>query len=240
MRTMSQGCEPMTEMALFDEPTPDWSHDEWTVREVSPETIKRWVIDWHYSHRTPGGGTVGYGVFCPDMIGIITVSTATNAHGVAKKLGLEDIPGNYEISRVVCHPDAPKNTASRSIAACFPAWRQRGWQWLFSYADTGQNHHGGIYQALNSIYCGISEARPGYLHDGVPMHPRTVVSVYGTQAWPKVREIAERAGHTIEKIDNMNTAKHLYVVNIGTPAQRKLIRKRLKPIQLPYPKRDVS
>lgn len=227
----------MDSLNLFDEPEPDFSAASWRVKEVTPETTRRWVESWHYSHRYPGGGTVGYGVFAPDMVALVTVSTATNASGVAKRYDLELFPGNYEISRVVAHPNAPKNTASRAIAACFPAWRARGWEWLFSYADTGQNHHGGIYQALNCLYVGLSPAERGYLLDGQPIHPRTLVANYGTRAWPAVQQLAEKQGKQLERIDGMNTAKHTYIVLCGQPASRKAIRKHLADRVLPYPKR---
>lgn len=229
------------DLELFDEPEPVFDRTrEWAVREVTPVTTRRWVKDWHYSHRYPGGGTVGYGVFAPDMIALVTVSMATNAAGVAKRLGLELHPGNMEISRVVAHPSAPKNTASRAIAACYPIWRARGWEWLFSYADTGQNHHGGIYQALNAIYCGLSPARDGYLVNGEPMHPRSVVARYGTRAWPRVVDVAASQGDVIERVDDMNTPKHTYILPIGAPASRRAIRAALAPFAKPYPKREPS
>lgn len=229
----------MESLALFDEPESDFSAQRWTVKEVTPETTRRWVKSWHYSRRYPGGGTVGYGVFAPDMVALVTVSTATNAAGVAKRYDLELFPGNYEISRVVAHPDAPKNTPSRAIAACYPLWRSRGWEWLFSYADTGQAHHGGIYQALNAVYVGLSPSERGYLMDGQPIHPRTLVSVFGTRAWPAVQDLARQRGNDLQRVDGMNTAKHTYIVLCGQPASRKAIRQHLAAVALPYPKRKV-
>lgn len=225
----------MSNLTLFDEPTSVFSYNQWEVREVSPQTIKRWVLDWHYSCRTPGGGTVGYGVFAPDMVCLITVSTATNASGVKGKYGLEDIPGNMEISRVVAHPDAPRNTPSRSIAACYQLWHNRGWEWVFSYADTGQHHHGGIYQALNAIYVGLSPAERGYTIDGKPIHPRSLVARFGTRAWPTVQQMAARQGHDLQRIDNLNTAKHTYILPIGGPSSRRHIRQQLAPYTKKYP-----
>lgn len=228
----------MSDLALFDEPTSIFRRQNvWQVREVSPPTIRRWVADWHYSHRTPGGGTVGYGVFAPDMVCLVTVSTATNASGVAAKYGLLDFPGNMEVSRVVAHPSAPKNTPSRAIAACFPIWRARGWEWLFSYADTGQDHHGGIYQALNAIYVGLSPAERGYLMDGQPVHPRSLVAKFGTRAWPTVQQMAATVGHDLQRVDNLNTAKHTYILPIGVPSSRRQIRQALAPFAQRYPRK---
>ena len=222
---------------LFADPVSNFSRQEWKVREVSTETVRRWVTTWHYSHRYPGGGTVGYGAFAPDMVALVTTSNATNASGLARRYSLDKYPGNIEISRVVAHPDAPKNTPSRAISACFRLWSARGWEWVFSYADTGQNHHGGIYQALNAIYVGKSPGRHGYLLDGEPIHPRSVVSKFGTESWPRVRELAKAEGHELLKVAEMNTAKHVYILPVGGPASRRAIRDALAPFTLPYPKR---
>jgi hypothetical protein len=231
------------QLAIFDVPASTFDRErEWVVRELGSaggkfETARHWVEAWHYSHRMPAPGTRTYGLFCPDMACCVMVSWPTNVHGIATRYDLHQWHGNMEISRVVAHPDAPRNTASRALSAVFDLYRQWGYDWLFSYADTGQNHHGGIYQALNAVYVGLSDARPGFLHDGQPLHPRMLVDVYGTQAWPRVQEIAERAGHTLERIDGLNSAKHTYVLPIGGPAVRRAIRRHLAPVSLPYPKR---
>lgn len=229
----------MEEMTLFSEPTPDFSSQNWSIRETNIETVRNWVTRWHYSGRVPGGGTVGYAAFCPDMVAMVTLSLPTNASGVAKRYGLQDVPGNWEVSRVVAHPQAPKNTPSRAISACLRVWHGRGIEWVFSYADTGQNHHGGIYQALNACYVGLSPAEAGYLFNGSPIHPRTLVTRFGTRAWPLVQELAAKQGDVLEKVKNLNTAKHTYILPTGPPASRRHIKSLLTPFLLPYPKRQL-
>jgi hypothetical protein len=219
---------------------PDFSARQWRVRFVSAETITHWVIEWHYAHRYPSPGPVGYGVFAPDMVALVVTTLGANAHGVAAKYGLASDVGNLEIARVVAHPDAPKNAASRAIASCYSTWRAQGYHWLFSYADTGQGHHGGIYQALNAVYVGLSAARPGYLADGREVHPRSLVSRYGTQAWPRVQELAAADGVALVKVPGLNTAKHTYILPVGTPSERRAIRRHLARHAKPYPKRDAA
>jgi len=236
---------------LFDEPEPDFSKEDWQIDETNAETARRWVQTWHYSARMPGGGTRVWRVHCPSpgmgraMVACVMLSLPNNTAGVAGRIGIDclEYPGNMEISRVVAHPDAPKNTASRAVAMALHVWREDpGLTWVFSYADLGQNHHGGIYQALNAIYVGIGNAggRPGFLLDGKPFHSRSVVSRWGTQAWPRVQGIAEREGHTLERVDNMETEKHTYILPCGGPASNRSFRKKLAAITLPYPKRPVN
>lgn len=211
------------------------------VRPVSNFTAQRWLGTHHYLANV-GNAQVGiFGLYVGDMIAIVTIGNASNAYGITSKYGLDRWKGNVEITRVAVHPEAPTNTASRAIAAVCRILGREGWEWLFSYADTGQGHHGGIYQALNAVYVGISPPLPGYLMDGAPMHPRTVVATYGTQAWPRVRELARERGHTLEKVRTMNAAKHTYILPVANDARTRFaIRRALKRYERPYPKRDTG
>lgn len=178
------------------------------------------------------------------MVACVMLSLPNNTAGVAGRIGVDvgEWPGNMEISRVIVHPSLPKEYcgASRAVAMALNVWRGLGYTWVFSYADLGQNHHGGIYQALNAIYVGIGNAggRPGFLLNGQPFHSRSVVSRWGTQAWPRVREIARLEGHCLERVDNMETEKHTYILPCGGPASNRKFRKKLAGITLPYPKRS--
>jgi len=225
---------PDTGGALFAT-APDWS-GEHVVRKVSFYTALRWVAQYHYLGTMPAHA-IPYGWFAPDMKAIVVFGQPSNAHGVAKKYGLEAFPGNIEIIRVAVHPDAPRNSASQVVAAaCDTFHADTGLAWVFSYADTGQGHHGGIYQALGAVYVGVSTGRPGFLMDGEPIHPRTVVSKFGTQG-AGVYELARIAGHELVKVEGLNSDKHTYILPIGPPAIRRRIRRALEGSMLPYPKR---
>lgn len=225
-------------MALFDVHMPTFDKANMTVRETNHLTAAEWCGRYHYT-RTPGTvNATHYGAFAPDLMATVSIGYAANEHGVAKRLGLTSWQGNREITRVACHPLAPRNTASRVIAAvCGLHHEATGDLWLFSYADTGAGHHGGIYQALNAAYVGMTEPRPGFILDGRPTHPRAIVHKFGTQAWPVCRDIAKARGMTLERVADMNTPKHAYVLAVGDRRSRRAIRKALEPFVLPYPKR---
>jgi hypothetical protein len=225
-------------MALFDIHAPTFDISRLHMRETNKHTAAEWCGRYHYSGTPGGAGATYYGAFSPDLIAVVIIAQPTNVAGVAAKYGLENFSGNMEIARVAVHPDAPRNTASRVISlACKSHHTATHDEWLFSYADTGQGHHGGIYQALNSVYVGISPARPGYVMDGSPIHPRTLVSTFGTQAWPRVAELARERGSHLERVMDMNTAKHTYILPIGNKRSRQAIVKALQPYVKQYPKR---
>jgi hypothetical protein len=221
-------------------PPSTFGKDGWWTKEVPIETGREWIGKWHYSNRMPGTGNHCWGVFAPaDMIACVVLSLPNNPHGVAERYGLSAWVGNREISRVVAHPDAPKNTVSRAITLVLDEHhRSFGWEWVFSYADTGQGHHVGIYQALNAVYVGLTASHAGYLLDGQPIHSRTLTAVYGTSAWPAIRDLLrERGKGELVRIPDAETRKHSYILPCGGPASRRAIRKALQPYARRYPKR---
>lgn len=225
----------MSELSLFDMPAPDWSGQP-QVRITNAETAAKWYGLYHYSGKRNPSST-DWGVFSPDPLALVSIGEAANVDGVAKKFGLVKWKGNKEITRVAVHPDAAKNTATRCIAMVLKRVAA-DYDWLFSYADTGQDHHGGIYQGLNAVYVGTSAARNGWLLDGEPIHPRSIVAKFGTQAKEAAPKLAVEQGYELVEVKDMNTMKHLYILPIGSKRTRSAIRKHLAPYAKPYPKRE--
>lgn len=236
-------------ISLFDDPTPDWS-GEWTVRRVSLATAKDWFPQYHYSGTCGTNGAQFFGVYAPDLLIAVAIGPTANIHGLQKRFHLEDFVGNWEVTRVARHPDADQpNVVSRALTMVLAHFHQlTGVEWVFSYADTGQNHHGGIYQAVNAAYVGVSKGSAGFTVDGVPVHPRTIVEAFGTSSWPALQERftddgtiwhpTERRNVVLEKVANLNTDKHTYIIPIGDRRSRKAIRRLLAPHVQPYPKRE--
>lgn len=224
---------------LFDTDTPVIDMSRLTMRITNKTTADNWTAKYHYSGTSGTGNAIYWAAFAPDLIGVVSIGHTSNASGVAAKYGLQDIPGNIEITRVAVHPTAPKNTASRIIRmACREHHRHTGLEWLFSYADTGQGHHGGIYQALNAVYVGVSSFEPyGYVLDGTPIHARSLVARYGTRSWPRVQLLAEAEGKSLERVAGMLAVKHTYILPIGDRRSERRVRNAVARYARPYPKR---
>lgn len=169
------------------------------VRQIPRGTADRWFGAYHYAG--PPGPAAFFGAFAPDLIGVLALSPeggSVNTAGVAQRLGLADWPGNREIARLAVHPDAPKYAATRVLAACCRAIRRAFLlDWLFSYADAGQNHHGGIYQGLNAVYAGLIPATRGYVLDGRVTHPREIVSRFGSRSAATIERLQRGGEHRL-------------------------------------------
>ncbi len=194
------------------------------------------IAAYHYSGNAgPENGTF-WGFYLGDLACVVGFGIGANQYGLAKKFDLSAWPGNIEICRVAAHPDAPRNTASRAVAAVLrTAQVPAGTTWVYSYADTGQNHHGGIYQALRAVYVGLVPAMHGWMLDGLPVHPRTIVDTFGTQARETAPRLAADRGRALVYVEGLNTAKHTYILPIGQNAEA--IRAHLQRWTRPYPKR---
>jgi hypothetical protein len=200
---------------------------------------KDWFGAYHYT-----GTAAGYRFLATaedgQVLCVIGIGRGANRCGVGDKFGLTAFVGDLEITRVACHPNAPRNTASRSIAMICRHLAGEGIEWLFSYADSGEGHHGGIYQAVNAAFVG-STARQwvNFEMDGKRVSKRKVSGRFGHTRWPEVEAIAADQGVILRKVEWH--PKLTYILNIAKDARRrKLIAERLAGVSLPYPKPDTA
>jgi hypothetical protein len=71
--------------------------------------------------------------------------------------GEEHSPNVYELNRL-CRVDELEEPLSAFVSACLRRLRAENWI-IVSYADTGMNHNGYIYQACNFLYTGQTKQR---------------------------------------------------------------------------------
>lgn len=229
----------MIDAGLLDLGAPDFSAERFDIRMVNAATAQRWIGEFHYSGVAPAGGTY-YGVFAPDLACVVGIGPTANVFGVERIYELERWPGNLEVIRVAKHPEASHIPTSRMVRLVLDRVAATGIDWLFSYADVGQDHHGGIYQALGAVYVGCRDARPGYLVNGEVTHPRTVVARYGTQG-AGVFDIAAERGDHVERVADLVTPKHTYLLVIARDRTvRRAIMAHLLPWKQAYPKRAAA
>lgn len=206
-----------------------------TLRPASLAEAKDWFAQYHYTGTAAGHRF--YAWLRDDKIdGVVALGRGGNRFGVADKFGLTAWAGGLEITRVACHPDGPKNTASKMVAAALRELAAGGDQWVFTYADTAHGHHGGIYQALNAVYVGTDAKQwVNFELDGLRVSKRAISGKFGHTRWPEVRDLAAGAGHVLRKVAWQ--PKHTYVLPIASDRKaRRAIQATLEPRALPYPK----
>lgn len=100
---------------------------------------------------------------------------------------------------------------------------------IVSYADTDQEHDGGIYKGGNWVYEGKKNenTRGAFIVNGKKIHPRTIGAMGGTQSltWIK-NNMDSNATEFITK------GKHKYLMPLDDE-----MRKQIEPLRQSYPKR---
>jgi hypothetical protein len=183
--------------------------------------------NWHYSKCLPVGKLVKIGAWeNGDFIGVVLFGRGAS-NNLLRRYGLTQDQG-AELVRIALrnHKSFVSQTISKSIS--FLRDFSPGLRLLVSFADTGQGHHGGIYQATNWIYTGTTNLNDRfYIINGQKMHPRSVSDRYGTRSIPALKE----KGVSVVLFDSEQ--KHRYLM----PLDKKM-RKQILPLSKPYPKRQ--
>ena len=183
---------------------------------------------WHYSGCLPGGSSMKLGVYENfKFIGALVFASGSSPQ-IGKGYGLKQ-DEFCELVRVALSQH--ENPVSRIIG--FGLRRLREWapglRLVISYADAGQGHHGGIYQATNWIYAG-GAATHAYVVKGKQLHPMTLSKAYGKGG----QSIAWLRANVDPKAERVKTSfKHRYLMPLDDE-----MRARIAPLAKPYPKRD--
>lgn len=195
----------------------------------SHEAAKFAVANWHYSKTLPANKFVSIGAWeLEQFIGAVLFSLGSGAATDGRKLGLGRFFEMAELQRVALkHSHVAPVSRVVAIALRFLKKQSPGIRVVVSFADPGEGHHGGIYQAGNWIYVG--ESAPGrefLLTDGRWVHNRTIGKQWGSEAAARkllAGPVRKRPG------------KHKYLMPLDDE-----MRARIAPLAKPYPKRVRS
>ena len=154
-----------------------------------------------------------------------------------------------ELTRLYCDDGYGSNIESFALGQSFKWLKEndKAIKVLISYADNGQKHLGGIYQATNWIYQGLNTdiaLMPNY---GISLsdspfkwiHSRTVFSTWGSNNLEHLRKEIGKSGYK-EFWRREEPPKHRYIQILAQDKkEKKDLFKRLKHPIMPYPK-DAS
>jgi len=203
------------------------SRPELKIDWASAEAARYACEKWHYSKCVPVFKAVRFGVWENDaFVGVVLFGQgATPEIGSPYGLGQTEI---CELTRVALTKHI--SPVSRIIAVALRFLRKQcpGLRMVVSFADAGQGHYGGIYQAGGWLYAGGSETH-GYKVNGVIVHPKTLHSRYGKggQSIPWLRSNVDPNAERV-----VSGFKHRYLMPLDAA-----MRAQIAPLAKPYPKR---
>lgn len=190
------------------------------------------VKKYHYSHRIPSNiQFIGTLHLDGGLFGNLGEPVAAIIWTIPPTRWSEPV---LELSRLV-RKEGVRLPLSMLISLSLARLKARGNDLVVSFADTQQNHHGGIYQSCGWNYHGQRKSSmDGILINGKFVPGRNCNSVYGTRSPEKLKSLLP--SQTIEP--HFDDGKHLYWKAIGKKGQAKAIRLKLE--NNPYPKPDLN
>jgi len=207
------------------------SHPQLRVDFASHEAATYAVEHWHYSRKMPHGKLVNIGAWEDGrFIGAVVYGAGAN-HNIGSPFGLEPTQV-CELVRVALRKHGTPTSRIIAISMKFLRGIARGLRLVVSYADTGQGHHGGIYQAGNWLYLGAIEQDVYRIH-GEYFHKRVIAHVARrsggdeSMAW-----LHTHMDPNAERVPDC--VKHKYVLPLDAEMMAQL-----RPLAKPYPKRPT-
>ena len=186
---------------------------DYTVNEIKSEETHEWIMKVHYAKRLPCI-TNAFGLFYKmDLVGIITYGIPASNQLCFGVCGEEYKSNVLELNRL-CLLNNKKNEASFLIANSIKLLPKPSI--IVSYADTGHNHTGCVYQATNFFFTGTTKERTD-ASAGEGKHSRHAKDATTRQ---------------------FRTAKHRYVYIHADKREKKVIMNKLNYEILDYPKGD--
>ena len=192
-----------------------------SVRKISYEDTKPFVLGIHYARRMPCV-QYAFGLFDGDYpypVGVVTYGSPASPPLCKGIAGEENRKRVLELNRLVLYPEYNGNNYASFLVGNSLKMLPHG-TFVVSYADWGGWHHVGyVYQATNWLYTGLTKPRTDkYSESGHARH--------------------YEKGETGRQI---RTEKHRYVYLVGDRREVKQMREQLKyPVFDKYPKGDSA
>lgn len=218
----------------------DFNKSDWSVNSIPFSEAKEWVLYKHYAHRIPPI-SYAFGLFRGGQL----EGVCTYGHPLSSTLkgcfGEDWADKLLELNRLVVNEGLPRNALSFFVSSTFKFLPSPCP--LVSYADSGQNHHGYIYQATNWIYTGLSAKFEDYVVRGFENLHHTSIGDKGGRSdqhegklshVERLREIYGEENVYLRE----RSRKHRYFYFIGNKREKRLFRTLLPYAVEPYPKGD--
>lgn len=185
---------------------------DWATHQAAKYACEK----WHYSRCLPVGKLVKVGAWeSGKFVGVVIFGRGAN-NNMSKKYGLKQ-DECVELVRIALTKHKTQVSRIAALAVRFLKKSNNGIRLIVSYADPEQGHHGGIYQAGNWIYDGVSYGAVKVWYNGKWSHKKTVDQSGVDQSVLKKKKVP---------------GKHRYLMPLDNE-----MRNRILPLAKPYPKR---
>lgn len=196
---------------------------------ASHEAAKYAVMRWHYSRRMPRNKLVKVGAWEDgEFIGVVIFGMGAGNSTRGERYGLASSGQVAELVRVALREHRTPVSRIVAIALRFLHRHCPGIRLVISFADTKQGHHGGIYQAGNWIYTGLTASDREFHVNGEVLHPKTVHDRNWKQNEAWLRKHIDAEARLV-----ILPGKHRYLMPMDDDVRRKI-----EPMRKPYPKRE--
>jgi len=152
---------------------------------VNMDAAKRLCLQWHYSNIFPPHCMVALGFYDGKGLGGAAIwGWGTRPRHTIQKLFPSLDTGDYwELCRLCCRDDLPRNTESEFLASCVRWFKanQPQRKILFTWADGLRGKPGYVYQGSNWLYGGYIATEIYLTADGEPVHPRLMITRFGSR-----------------------------------------------------------
>ncbi len=183
------------------------------VKKITTKECHDLILNVHYAHRLPSI-SFAYGLFEDgNLIGCCTFGSPASPSLVKGVCGGKYMRNVIELNRLVLKFNR-KNEASFLVSKALSLLPRP--KVVISYADTAQNHTGIVYQATNFLFTGTSKPRTDI--DTGEKHSRHYEGI---------------TDYTKRKY---RSAKHRYIMFLGSKVEKKKMMRELQYKVLEYPK----
>jgi hypothetical protein len=180
------------------------------------------VEHWHYSKRMPVAKLVKIGVWEDGLFIGVVIFGAGATGALVKSYGLTNIQG-CELVRIALTSHINHVSRIISIAVKLLKAQSPGIQLIVSFADTNQDHTGGVYQAAGWLYTGLSSSADEYIYRNKRWHGRSF----------RASHPGKEHSAGVEIVPGSRKHRYLFPMN-------QEIRSRIEKLRQPYPKRARS
>jgi len=197
---------------------------DYTVISIPKSEAIPWILQKHYAKRKPSI-SYAFGLYNKTLKGICTFGLPASPSLCVGICGEKYADIVIEFNRL-CLLDNRPNEASYFIGKSIRLLPTP--LILVSYADTGQNHIGYVYQAINWIYTGLN-------NESNRKNPRRYRKIIGSTKHCRHLSANDGVSVLIEM-----PLKHRYINFIGSKKQKKEMKAALRYPILPYPKGELK